>query len=72
MAIPKHTKGKLALVAKNKKATAQIEDRGAYCCSCAGFCTISGRGWNVILRLHSTLEPFFDKTWRPSEIELVK
>jgi hypothetical protein len=26
----------------------------------------------VILRLYGPLEPFFDKTWRPSEIELVK
>jgi hypothetical protein len=26
----------------------------------------------VCLRLYSPLEPFFDKSWRPSEIELVK
>jgi hypothetical protein len=30
-----------------------------------------GKGWFTILRLHSPLEPFFDKSWRPSEIELV-
>lgn len=34
--------------------------------------TVSGKGWNVILRLYGPLEPFFNKTWRPSEIELVK
>jgi len=25
-----------------------------------------------MLRLYSPLEPFFAKTWRPSEVELVK
>jgi len=25
----------------------------------------------MILRLYSPLEPFFDKSWRPSEIEAV-
>jgi hypothetical protein len=34
--------------------------------------TMPGKGWFVILRLYSPLEPFFDKTWRPSEIEEVK
>ena len=34
--------------------------------------TTPGKGWFVILRLYSPLEPFFDKSWRPSEIELVK
>ena len=34
--------------------------------------TVPGKGWNTILRLYSPLEPFFLKTWRPSEIELVK
>ena len=29
------------------------------------------RGWFVILRLDSPLEPFFTKEWRPSEIERV-
>jgi hypothetical protein len=33
--------------------------------------TVPGKGWNVILRLYGPLDPFFDKTWRPSEIELV-
>ncbi len=34
--------------------------------------TVPGKSWNVILRLYGPLDPFFDKTWRPSEIELVK
>jgi hypothetical protein len=32
--------------------------------------TIPGKGWFTILRLYGPLEPFFTKTWRPSEIEL--
>jgi len=34
--------------------------------------TMPGKGWFVILRLYSPLEPFFDKSWRPSEIELIQ
>ncbi len=34
--------------------------------------TIPGRGWNVILRLYGPLETYFDKTWKPSDPELVK
>jgi hypothetical protein len=34
--------------------------------------TNPGRGWFVLLRLYSPLKPFFDKTWRPGEIEAVK
>lgn len=34
--------------------------------------TIPGKGWNTLLRLYGPLEPWFDKTWRPGEIELVK
>ncbi len=34
--------------------------------------TTPGKGWFTILRLYSPLEPFFAKTWRPSEIELVE
>ncbi len=30
------------------------------------------KGWFTILRLYSPLQSFFDKSWRPSEIELVK
>src|ERR1035438_574465 len=33
--------------------------------------TDPAKGWNTLLRLYSPLEPFFDKTWRPGEIELV-
>ncbi len=32
--------------------------------------TIPGKGWNTLLRLYGPLEPWFDKTWRPGEIEL--
>jgi hypothetical protein len=32
--------------------------------------TIPGKGWNTILRLYGPLEPWFNKTWRPGEIEL--
>jgi hypothetical protein len=34
--------------------------------------TTPGKGWWVILRLYSPLEPFFTKQWRLSEIELVR
>jgi hypothetical protein len=34
--------------------------------------TVPGKGWNTLLRLYGPLEPWFDKTWRPGEIELVK
>ena len=34
--------------------------------------TIPNKGWFCVLRLYSPTEPWFDKTWRPSEIELVK
>jgi hypothetical protein len=34
--------------------------------------TIPGKGWNVLLRLYGPLEPWYEKTWRPGEIELVK
>jgi hypothetical protein len=34
--------------------------------------TIPGKGWNTILRLYGALEPWFEKTWRPGEIELVE
>ena len=33
--------------------------------------TMPAKGWNTILRLYNPLESFFDKSWRPSEIELV-
>jgi hypothetical protein len=31
--------------------------------------TIPGKGWFMILRLYGPLEAWFDKTWRPGEIE---
>jgi hypothetical protein len=34
--------------------------------------TVPGKGWFTLLRLYGALEPWFDKTWRPGEIELVK
>ena len=33
--------------------------------------TVPGKGWFCLLRLYSPTEPWFDKTWRPGEIELV-
>ncbi|RZL88108.1 MAG: DUF1254 domain-containing protein [Variovorax sp.] len=32
--------------------------------------TIPGKGWFMLLRLYGPLEPWFNKTWRPGEIEL--
>ena len=32
--------------------------------------TVPGKGWNTILRLYGPLEPWFNKTWWPGEIEL--
>jgi hypothetical protein len=32
--------------------------------------TIPGKGWFTLLRLYGPLEPWFDKSWRPGEIEL--
>ena len=34
--------------------------------------TDRNKGWFAVLRLYSPLQPFFDKSWRPSEFELVK
>ena len=34
--------------------------------------TVPGRGWFIILRMYGPLQAWIDKTWRPSEIELVK
>lgn len=34
--------------------------------------TIPGKGWNTLLRLYGPLQPWFDKTWRPGEIELIR
>lgn len=34
--------------------------------------TIPGKAWWVALRLYGPLEPWFDKTWKPGEIEQIK
>jgi hypothetical protein len=34
--------------------------------------TIPGKGWNVLIRLYGPLQPWFDKTWKPGEFEIVK
>ena len=34
--------------------------------------TVPGKGWNTILRLYGPLQPWFDKSWRPGELEEVK
>ena len=34
--------------------------------------TVPGKGWNVIFRLYGPLEPWFNKTWRPGDPDLVK
>ena len=31
--------------------------------------TVSGKNWFAILRLYGPLEPWFDKTWIPGDIE---
>jgi hypothetical protein len=33
--------------------------------------TIENKGWFVILRIYGPLEPWFNKTWKPGEIELM-
>jgi hypothetical protein len=33
--------------------------------------TIPGKGWNMLFRLYGPLEPWFDKTWRPGDAEIV-
>jgi hypothetical protein len=30
------------------------------------------KGWNVLLRLYGPLEPWFDKSWKPGDIEPVQ
>ena len=34
--------------------------------------TVPGKGWFVALRIYGPLEPWIKKTWRPSEIELLR
>ena len=34
--------------------------------------TVPGKGWNTVFRLYGPLESWFDQSWKPGEIELVK
>lgn len=34
--------------------------------------TVPGKGWNTLLRINGPLQAWFDKTWKPGEIERVK
>ena len=34
--------------------------------------TLPGKGWNMLFRLYGPPEPWFDKTWKRNEIELLK
>lgn len=33
--------------------------------------TVNGKGWFALLRFYGPLQPFFDKTWKPGDIEAV-
>ena len=33
--------------------------------------TVTRKGWFTILRLYGPLEPWFERTWRPGEIERI-
>jgi hypothetical protein len=33
--------------------------------------TVPNKSWFILFRLYGPLEPWFDKTWRPGDIELV-
>jgi hypothetical protein len=34
--------------------------------------TVPGKGWFMLLRLYGPLDPWFNKTWKPGDIELIK
>jgi hypothetical protein len=34
--------------------------------------TVPGKGWFLMLRIYGPLEPWFDKTWKPGEIEMIR
>ncbi|MEM8882531.1 MAG: DUF1254 domain-containing protein [Planctomycetota bacterium] len=34
--------------------------------------TVPGKGWNIIFRLYGPLKPWYEKTWRPGDPELVR
>ena len=31
--------------------------------------TVPGKGWFVLFRFYGPLKPFFDKTWKPDDVE---
>ena len=33
--------------------------------------TVPGKGWFLILRLYGPLQPWFDRSWRPGDVEPV-
>jgi len=34
--------------------------------------TVPGKGWMVLIRLYGPLDPWFDKTWKPGDFELME
>jgi hypothetical protein len=34
--------------------------------------TMPGRGYNLILRLYGPLEPWFNQSWQPGDLEVLK
>jgi hypothetical protein len=34
--------------------------------------TVPYKGWFTLLRLYGAVDPWFDKTWRPGDVVLVK
>jgi hypothetical protein len=34
--------------------------------------TRAGKGWNTLFRLYGPLEPWFERTWKPGDFELVE
>ncbi len=34
--------------------------------------SVPGKGWNMLIRLYGPLQPWFDKTWRPSDPVLIE
>ena len=34
--------------------------------------TVPGKGWHILWRIYGPLEPWFDKSWRPGDIELIQ
>jgi hypothetical protein len=33
--------------------------------------TVAGKGWFVVLRLYGPLEPWFERTWKPNDVERI-